>query len=201
MYKRITPTKLNGDEPLINTDGKQVTVLDFWQYAFSNINANVLRGAYAEFLVECAIKDLSKIETREAWGDWDVLGEDGTKIEVKCCSYIQDWDQQDYTKIQWGGLKAKELYYSEAIKPFKEIGNADYKSDVYVLALLKHKDHETLNILDLDQWDFYVLSRDQIRIVANNGPRVTAAMLIEHYIKVVGFKGLAEAIVNSRAAT
>ena len=194
MYKRISPTKLTGDEPLINTDGKQVTVLDFWQYAFSNINANVLRGAYAEFLVECAIKDLQKIETREAWGDWDVLGDNGLKIEVKCCSYIQDWDQEDYTKIQWGGLKAKELYYSEAVKPFKELGVADYKSDVYVLALLKHKDHATLNILDLDQWDFYVLSRDQIRIVADNGPRVTATMLNKHDVKVVGFKSLGETI-------
>ena len=150
--------------------------------------------SYAEFLVECAIKDLGKIETREAWGDWDVLSEEGTKIEVKCCSYIQDWDQEDYTKIQWGGLKAKELYYSEAVKPFKELGVADYKSDVYVLALLKHKDHATLNILDLDQWDFYVLSRDQIRIVADNGPRVTARMLIKHDVKVVGFKSLGETI-------
>ena len=198
MYKRISPTKLTGDEPLINTDGKQVTVLDFWQYAFSNINANVLRGAYAEFLVECAIKDLGKIETREAWGDWDVLGDNGLKIEVKCCSYIQDWDQEDYTKIQWGGLKAKELYYSEAVKPFKELGVADYKSDVYVLALLKHKDHATLNILDLDQWDFYVLSRDQIRIVADNGPRVTARMLIKHDVKAVGFKSLCVAIKAQR---
>lgn len=80
MYKRIKPTKLTGDEPLLNTAGKRITVLDFWQYALSNINANIMRGAYAEFLVECATKELADIEIREAWGDWDVLDTDGTKI-------------------------------------------------------------------------------------------------------------------------
>lgn len=197
QFKRILPRKLNGKEHLINSGGKNVTVLDFWQYAFSTINANVLRGAFAEFLVECSINNISEIGVREAWGDYDVLSKSGTKIEVKCSSYIQDWDQSDYSEIVWAGLKAKELYYSEAVKSMEEMADSDYKAEVYVLALLMHKDPKTLNILDMDQWVFYVLSRDQLRLVSNDSSRVTLAHLMKHGSKEVGFSDLAGTIEQS----
>src|SRR4051812_35112848 len=139
-YKRITPIKLTGQEPFINTHGKHFTVLNFWQYAFSILNSNVLRGALAEFLVENALKDLPDIDIRSPWGDWDVLAPGNTKIEVKCCSYIQDWDQNDYSKVVFSGLKAKGVYYSEAVQSYKDVSaEATYKADIYVLALLHHK--------------------------------------------------------------
>ena len=31
-------------------------------------------------------------------------------------------------------------------------------ADVYVLCLLKHRDQDTIDPLDVDQWEFYVLS-------------------------------------------
>ena len=130
MYKRLPVKKLTGNEQFENAGKKDFSVLEFWQYGFSNLNSNVLRGALAEFLVENALKDKAKIEVRNPWGDYDVLAEDGKKIEVKCCSYIQDWDQDKFSNIIWSGLKAKELYYSDAVKKLSELKSTDYKSDI-----------------------------------------------------------------------
>src|SRR5690606_25009218 len=109
-------------------------------------------GVLAEFLVENAVNGSGKIGTRNPWEDFDVLGPKDTKIEVKCSSYLQDWDQKSLSTIAFSGLKAKSVWNE---------GVADYKADVYVLAYIDTKDPQTLNLLDLDQWKFFVLSKGE----------------------------------------
>ncbi len=200
MYKRIPVRKLRGFEEFTNTPNKKFSVLEFWQYGFSNLNSNVLRGALAEFLVENALKQSSEIDVRSPWGDYDVLYQD-IKIEVKCCSYIQDWDQNQFTKILWSGLKATELYYSDAVKKQSELNRvADYKSDVYVLALFKHQEHATLDILDMNQWCFYILTQEQIREVSKDGNSVSLTRLNKRQIEAYSFDNLKKK-VESLAST
>jgi len=177
MYKKLPVRKLTGSEVFKNSGQKSFNVLEFWQYGFSSLNSNVLRGALAEFIVENALKQNSDIDVRSPWGDYDVLYQD-KKIEVKCCAYIQDWDQNDYSIIKWSGLKAKELYYSDAVQKKSEmVKTITYKSDIYVLALFKHQDHGTLDILDINQWSFYVLSKDEIQRISKNGNSVSLSKL------------------------
>lgn len=177
MYKAKPVVKLTGSEQFINT-GKQFSVLDFWQYGFSNLNSNVLRGALAEFLVEQALKETDDIELRSPWGDFDVSYQ-GKKIEVKCCSYLQDWDQNGLSKVIWSGLKARELYYNDAVGK-QSNKEADYKSDIYVLSLLHHQETETLDILNMDQWSFYILSKDEVKEITKNGNSVSLIRLEKH---------------------
>lgn len=188
MYKKIPVRKLTGFEEFENVGERSFSVLEFWQYGFSSLNSNVLRGALAEFIVENALQDnKSDIDVRSPWGDYDVLYKN-KKIEVKCCSYIQDWDQNDYSIIKWSGLKAKELYYSDAVKKQSELSSvADYKSDIYVLSLFKHQDHATLDILDMDQWCFYVLSRNELRAITKDGNSISLNALIKNDIKSLNF--------------
>jgi len=194
MYKRIPVSKLTGSEQFKKTGPKKFSVLEFWQYGFSSLNSNVLRGALAEFIVENALKDSMEIEVRSPWGDYDVLYK-GKKIEVKCCSYIQDWDQVKFSTIQWSGLKAKELYYSEAVTRLSDLNTtADYKSDIYVLALFKHQDHETLDILDMDQWCFYVLTKQKLREVSKDRATATLAQMQKNNIQPVSFNELKNVI-------
>ncbi len=194
MYKRIPVSKLTGSEQFKNAGTKKFSVLEFWQYGFSSLNSNVLRGALAEFIVENALKDNLDIEVRSPWGDYDVLYK-GKKIEVKCCSYIQDWDQVKFSTIQWSGLKAKELYYSEAVTKLADLNKeVDYKSDIYVLALFKHQDHATLDILDMDQWCFYVLTKDKLREASGDRSSISLARLQKHNIEPVSFNELTHAI-------
>ena len=194
MYKRIPVSKLTGSEQFKNVGQKKFSVLEFWQYGFSSLNSNVLRGALAEFIVENALKDNMEIEVRSPWGDYDVLYK-GKKIEVKCCSYIQDWDQSKLTTIQWSGLKAKELYYSEAVTKLSDLNKtADYKSDIYVLALFKHQEHATLDILDMDQWCFYVLSKEKIKELSRDRGSISLARMEKFNHEPVSFNDLAHTI-------
>jgi hypothetical protein len=193
-YKRIQPTKLSGDETFTTTGSKQFTVLDFWQYSFSVLNDNILRGRLAEFLVEAALKDLSDIGVRTSWGDFDVEDFDGTKIEVKCSAYIQDYDQNDFSNIRFGGLKAKEVYYSGAVKPYGDLAELAYKADIYVLALQHHKEHSSFDILDMRQWSFYILTRSRIAQIASDGKSVSIGRLIEHDVIPVAFTDISATI-------
>lgn len=190
MYKRIPVSKLTGSEQFKNVGQKKFSVLEFWQYGFSSLNSNVLRGALAEFIVENALKENAELEVRSPWGDYDVLYK-GKKIEVKCCSYIQDWDQNKLTTIQWSGLKAKELYYSEAVTKLSELNKtADYKSDIYVLALFKHQEHTTLDILDMDQWCFYVLTKNEVREISGNRNALSLVKIKKNNIIPIEFSAL-----------
>ena len=192
MYKRIPVRKLTGSEQFKNAGSKKFSVQEFWSYGFSNLNSNVLRGALAEFIVENALRGSEQIDVS------DVIAPDGKKIEVKCCSYIQDWDQNDFSKILWSGLKAKTLYWSSAVSDFPR-SPADYKSDIYVLALLKHQNHTTLDILDMDQWCFYVLSKDQIKDLSKNGNSISLIRLQKFDISPVGFTEISKIIADISA--
>lgn len=201
MYKRIPVNKLTGNEIFKNVGDKKFSVLEFWRYGFSNLNSNVLRGALAEFIVENSLRTSPEIDVRNPWGDSDVISSDGKKIEVKCCSYIQDWDQDDYSRISWSGLKAKQLYWSSAVRD-AVIQNMqerpiDYKSDIYVLSLFKHQDHATLDILDMDQWCFWVLTKDKIKEITKNGNSVSLIKLQKFDIKPISFGELNKAILSS----
>lgn len=188
MYTRKPVVRLSGAELFTNTNEKKFTVQDFWQYNLSNLNSNVTRGALAEFLVENALKDLEDIELRNPWGDWDVEYK-GNKIEVKCSSYLQDWDQGELSRPVFTGLKAKELYYNDVVGKRSE-KDADYKADIYVLCLLHHMKTETLDILNLDQWSFYVLSKDEIKEVSSDSSTLSLAKLKKSEIPEIIFNDL-----------
>lgn len=188
--------RLTGAEEFTNTSSEQFTVLDFWRYGLSNLNSNVTRGVLAEFLVENALKDLEDIELRNPWGDWDVEYK-GKKIEVKCSSYLQDWDQGELSKPVFSGLKAKELYYNDVVGK-KSKKDADYKADIYVLCLFHHKETETLNILDMDQWSFYVLSKEQLREVSGNSSTLSLLKLERSVSKRISFSMLKDYVESLR---
>ena len=196
MYKKVPVKKLTGNEFFKNTKNKKFSVLEFWQYGFSSLNSNVLRGALAEFLVENALKDKKDILIRNPWGDYDVETNDKKKIEVKCSSYIQDWDQDKLSTIYFSGLKAKEIYWSEAVKKRSDLKERDYKADIYILALLDHQEPTTLDILDIDQWSFYVLTKDRIKEITKDGNSISLSKLNKNNIKPYHFNQLANIVTN-----
>jgi len=197
LYKRIQVKKLSGSETFKNSNGKDISVLEFWRYGYSNLNSNILRGVLAEFVVENALKDKSEVAIRNPWGDCDVMLKDGTKIEVKCCSYLQDWDQNELSKIVFAGLKAKTLHWSSAVSKFPR-SPEDYKSDIYIFALLNHQHPDTLDILDLDQWCFYVIGREKLKEITKNGKSISIGKLEKNNIAPVSFGELAGEVDKAR---
>ena len=150
----IEPQPLNSDEKFVNSKNSAVsnkTMLDYWQWAFSDLVGNTERGVLAEYLVAMAVG--SKKSVRGSWDPYDIEAADGTRIEVKSASYVQSWYQKELSKIQFSIRKTLEWI------PEKNAfgGERKRQSDVYVFCLLTQQEKADINPLDLEQWEFYVV--------------------------------------------
>lgn len=151
-FGKISIRQKTGDEQLtFNGHETGLKLIDFWQWSVSDIISNATRGRFAEFIVASALNiDLTII--RDEWGPYDLKSPEGIKIEVKSASYLQTWNQRDFSKISFS-TKASIFWDSETFTQSEPIRHAD----IYVFCLLKHKDQVTLDPMKLDQWDFYVV--------------------------------------------
>lgn len=150
MLDAIAPTKKTGNELFIN--GGQGTLLDYWAWAHSDTIGNAERGKIAEYLVTMAVN--SSLGTRTEWDSYDVLTDDGVKVEVKSSGYIQTWIQKEYSKILFGIQPTYK--WNEESNTFDSIKKR--QADIYVFCVHKHKEQDTANPLDISQWDFFILS-------------------------------------------
>lgn len=150
---QIIATPKTGNEVL--TDNGQITnytLLDFWRWSVSDLLSNATRGRLAEFIVGSAI-GLNPENSRDEWDAYDLITEEGIKIEVKSAAYIQSWNQKRFSKISF------------SIKPARswETGTSNLRgepkrhADIYVFCHLKHKDQNSIDPIKMEQWDFYVV--------------------------------------------
>ncbi len=125
---------------------------DFWAWHASSLLTNTLRGSIAEFIVGRALH-VNMDKPREDWATWDLTTPTEVKVEVKSAAYLQAWSQRSYSKISFNVSKHcawdPETGIEEAV-PSRH-------ADVYIFALLAHKEKRTVNPLDLDQWQFWVV--------------------------------------------
>ena len=135
------------------TDLNGATILDYWQWAYSGIVGNTDRGNLAEFLVSRALNITTDV--RNDWEDFDLITDDGTKIEVKSSAYVQAWKQERRYEPKFSIGKTLPTWDYSAVTKQRY-------ADVYVFCLLAHLDKETINPMDVDQWEFYALRRDLI---------------------------------------
>ena len=75
---------------IMDSQGNEISsVLDYWKWAHSCLMDNAERGAFAEYLVACAIG--SKGTGRVNWDKYDLVSEEGITVEVKTSAYLQTW--------------------------------------------------------------------------------------------------------------
>ncbi len=148
----ILPSEMT---PVAPTDGfiglENATVVDFWQFALGDLRMNNARGYLAEFIVTRA---LGVSAQRVEWAEYDVLFE-GIKIEVKSSAYLQSWEQPRLSRITFTGLKGTRYTPRAGFDP----AGKQFNADVYVFCVQAARDHKSYEVLDLTQWDFYVLPR------------------------------------------
>jgi hypothetical protein len=131
-----------GDESFHdNDDALGFCLKDFWAWNVSDLLSNATRGRLAEFIVAKAVGATEVV--RDEWAAHDLTTKNGLKIEVKSAAYLQSWKQENYSAIQFKVAKAKAF--------------ATRCADIYVFALLDHKDKRTVDPLNVKQWKFYVL--------------------------------------------
>ncbi len=148
----LTTLPKKGDEKFHSKEKNPgYTLKDFWTWSASDLMSNVTRGHLAEFIVAKAIGAIE--EVRNEWAAYDLTTRNGIKVEVKSAAYLQSWFQDDYSTIQFNVEKTKEL----DLKKGGYRGPAKRHADVYVFALLAHTDKLTVDPLNINQWEFYVL--------------------------------------------
>ncbi len=151
--KAIDVQRLNGTESFcLNSHPKDINLLSFWQWSSSDIVGNALRGVLAEYIVSCAVGENGGV--RREWDAYDVETHTGLTIEVKSAAYIQSWDQNKLSNIQFS---IRPTYGWDSQTNTTASVQAR-QADVYVFCILAHKDKSTINPLHLDQWEFYCIS-------------------------------------------
>src|SRR2546430_517491 len=150
----VSVSRKMGSEPL--TSGglpTGQTLADFWGWSGSDLLDNVGRGVLAEFIVATAL-GIPTDGVRVNWAAWDLTTPGGIRIEVKSAAYLQSWPQKQLSAISFS--TPKTLAWDGDTGEWAR--EAERHAQVYVFALLAPTDPATVNPLDLDQWDFYVLS-------------------------------------------
>ena len=132
--------------------GMNHTLLDFWSWAHSYIASNAERGKLAEYIVGCALQSHSPY--RVEWDAVDIVSAEGIKVEVKSSAYLQTWKQRKLSTIQFD-IAPKNAWDSES-NLYSDTKRRS--ADVYVFCLFACKEAALANPLDLNQWEFYVLS-------------------------------------------
>lgn len=188
------PIKLKkGNEKFsFNNKNLNLELIDFWRWGVSDIESNATRGHLAEFIVATAL-NVDLTNPREEWDLYDLISPEGIKVEVKCSAYLQSWAQKDYSNINYSIKATRAL--DPTTNKYDEI--AKRHVDVYVFCLLKHKDQNTLDPLNLDQWEFYVLPVQEI----NNYERSKSSITLNSLRKLVDpcdYNNLREKVLKSK---
>jgi len=175
MY--LGPTEIKkktGKEAFISKrELKKFSLVDFWQWSTSNLLTNTTRGILAEYIVAT---DLGIDETlQNDWELYDLTSKNGLKIEVKSSAYIQTWEQTKFSKISFS-IKPSTKYNS---KTSRFEGIPQRHSDYYIFCLLHHKNQETINPLNLDQWTFYIISTKILNEKLPNQKTITLSSLLK----------------------
>lgn len=165
-------------------------LLAFWQWSGSDLSNNAFRGMLAEYIVACALGLENEIRTE--WDNYDLITEDGTKIEVKSSAYLQSWHQEKVSKIEFNICPTKGW----DSKTNKRSSERKRQADIYVFAFLKHLDKSTLNPLDLDQWEFYLLPTSILNEKVPDQQKISFNRLLSLNPLKVKFGEIKEAVIN-----
>ena len=186
--KSIKTEKKTGNELF---EGMDHTLCEYWAWAHSDIASNAERGKLAEYIVHCAVR--SKSSYRTEWDAFDLLSEEGIRIEVKSSAYLQTWKQSHFSAVQFdiapkNAWDAQTNIYAETkFRP----------ADVYVFCLFASQDAERANPLDLKQWEFYVLGTHILDEQVPHQKQIGLNGLLRLGAKKVGFSALHDAVIAS----
>lgn len=147
-------------------------ILQFWRLNLSELILNVIRGGFAEFIVQCAL-DMGGFkcidDMMSGMEAWDLNGPELTingvkrpcRIEVKSCASVQLNTPDENEPIS---LPPTRLTFSIERKIDWASGSEEkhHNNDLYVFCHYKAV-RKSDNILDLDLWDFYVFPTYRIR--------------------------------------
>jgi hypothetical protein len=195
QFPRIHPTRKTGQESFHSRNGDAgFNLLDFWQWTASDLVSNSTRGVLAEFLVARALGLDTGV--RDEWQAFDLKTATDKKIEVKSAAYVQSWGQKELSKIVFSTRRS--LAWDAETGAFAT--ESRRQADIYVFALLAHCDKKTIDPLDLDQWEFYVVPTAALEAFTGSQHSIALKSLQQLCPALVKFAELKDSI-EGRSAT
>lgn len=187
----------SGEEPF-HDEGRPLgfDLLSFWQWTSSDLMSNTTRGIVAEYLVAQAL-GIAKDSVRDEWAAYDLKALDRTRVEVKSAAYIQSWHQDKLSRITFNvrRTRAWDKYTGRLGSDVRR------HADVYVFALLAHADQSTIDLLNVSQWEFFVLPTVVLDQRKRSQHSITLPSLRKACGDPVKYSGLAHAIRETARLT
>jgi len=178
---------------IIDETGNQIaTIHDFWQWAYSNVMTNTERGIFAEYIVSRAVG--AKSSRRVEWEAYDILTPEGIAVEVKSSAYLQSWQQKGLSKIIFGIQPTHEYDYETK----KYDTNCFRHAQVYVFCVENHKDKDTVNPMDLRQWDFYVLPTSTLDKLMGAQKTISLSKLLKIGARKCSYGEIKQAVCDAK---
>lgn len=137
----------------ISSHAINLTVNDFWRWAYSDLNDGICRSALAEFIVATSLEvpSLNHGLSETLRRSYDLISKDGYRIEVKSAAYNESSDEEHPDCISFGIAPA------ELLERIKKTDTASHRnSDVFVFCVYKAVTRAKTP-LNLDFWDFYII--------------------------------------------
>lgn len=148
-HSKDKPELLSGNEKFrFNGSDLGLSVIDYWQFQFSNLIDNL--GYVAEFLVAKALaKD--EPENCNGWTLFDTMYR-GKRIEVKSTSYWQSWKKSH-------AISEQRVFSIRKTHVEYQNSKADLarQNDIYIFCIDVGRTKESANPLYLENWQFYVI--------------------------------------------
>lgn len=170
----------------------QRSIQDFWAWAYSDLLQNTTRGVLAEYLVALLL-DIDKTP-RNPWDAYDLILKDGTTIEVKAMSRLQGWVQTQLSspRVVLGPTRAWDpLTGKMELEP-------TFNADIYVFCYFHAESHTSADPMNLDQWLFYVLSKDKLIEALNNRKSIALKDLEKNNVHPLSAHSVPQAIQSSK---
>lgn len=184
-----------GDEPM-HRDGRNLdaNLLDFWQWSCSDLVSNATRGVLAEYVVAKAL-GIDTAGVRDEWAAFDLLTSSGVKVEVKSAAYVQSWYQKKLSCIQFLTPMTRAWDSTTSVQSTE----LKRQADVYVFAVLAHRDKATIDPLNVNQWEFYVVPTIALNARTRSQHSITLKSLCALCETCVPFEQLSAAVESAAA--
>jgi hypothetical protein len=186
----LAATRKSGAEAFVRAGAPLgFDLVSFWQWVASDLVSNTARGLVAEYVVARAL-GLAADGVREEWAPFDLRTLAGVTVEVKSGAYLQSWHQRKPSPIRF--QIPRTLAWNAATNTQESV--AVRQAQVYVFAVLVHAEKASLDPLNLDQWEFYVVPTRELD--ARNLGSISLASLRE-LTRSVAYERLAEAVATA----
>jgi hypothetical protein len=183
------------------------SILNFWQWAYSDLTNNVNRGVFAEWMV-AKLLGIEQLESRLAWQPWDIETPNGVRIEVKAAAYVHAWtpgeSDDDAARVQSPTVVFSSLrthLWTDHLQ--RDVANdLTYNADLYVFCLQAHPGRHEWDGLDLGQWEFYVLPKSALEDHGTTSMRLsTVSRLSGGALSAGEFQKKAGAMIDELASS